>query len=277
MNNLGIEFISVFGMPPVQFIELAADLECPNISLGLTQMDYNPHGYPRYVLAEDVVLRREVKSALAANGVTVALGENVPVMPEGNSHDSWKATLDVLSEFGVKQVNSVSFASDFARNVDQYGALSELASSYGIRPLIEFVPIFGIPDLPTTLKVIEQVRHPALGFIFDTMHAGRTGVTTADIEAIPADRLGYIQLCDAPQGAASYALMDAGYMDEAVHERMVPGEGAMPLLDYLNVLPNDRIISLEVPLRKQAEAGVGPRERLQSCIKATKDLLAQIQ
>lgn len=266
MGGLGIELISVLGMPPVQFIELAAELGCPNISLGLNQMDYNPFGFPRYSLPTDAALRREVKSALKANGVTISLGENLHILPESDSREMWKAGLDVLGELGATQINSVSFEPDLQRNIDQYG----------IRTLIEFVPIFGVPDLPTALEVIRQVGHPDLGFIFDTMHAARTGLSPDDLRAVPPELIGYIQLCDVPAGRTKYDFMDAGYMDEAMHERMVPGEGQVPLADYLRALPKDRVISLEVPQRSKAEAGVGLRESLGHCVQATRSLLGTL-
>lgn len=276
MDNLGIDFISVFGMPPTKFVELAAELGCRNVSLGLLQMEYNPHGYPRYSIPDDTALRREVKAALAANGVTVALGENLPVVPDVDSRETWKASLDVLSEFGVARINSVSFEPDLQRNVDQYGMLAELTASYGIRTLIEFVPIFGVSDLPQTLEIIEQVGRSDLGLIFDTMHAGRTGLTPDDVRAIPPELVGYIQLCDVPRGRDQYDFMDASYMDEAMHERMAPGEGELPLTEYLRALPRDCVISLEIPQRKKAEAGKGSRERLGHCVEAARKLVAAL-
>jgi hypothetical protein len=59
-------------------------------------------------------------------------------------------------------------------------------------------------------------------------------------------------------------------------ERMVPGEGELPLFDMLTALPRDRVIGLEVPLRRAAEAGVGPRERLRRCVEAARSLLARL-
>jgi len=276
MDNLGIDLISVLGMPPVQFIELAAELGCPNISLGLNQMDYNPFGFPRYSIPGDADLRREVKAALAANRVTIALGENLTVMADMDCRDMWKTSLDLLGELGVRRVNSVTFERDFQRNVDQYGQLAELSATYGIRTLIEFVPIFGIRDMPEALEVIRQVGHPNLGFIFDTMHAGRTGVTAADLRAVPPELIGYIQLCDAPRGLPDYGFHDPAYMDEAMHDRMVPGEGELPLADYLRELPLDRVISLEIPQRRAAEAGERLRDSLGRCVAATKALLASL-
>lgn len=42
MERLGIELLSVFGMPPVTFVSLAADLNCRYISTALTSNPYNP-------------------------------------------------------------------------------------------------------------------------------------------------------------------------------------------------------------------------------------------
>jgi hypothetical protein len=36
MRDLGIEFISVFGLPPADFVHLAADLGCRYVSTALT-------------------------------------------------------------------------------------------------------------------------------------------------------------------------------------------------------------------------------------------------
>ena len=46
MHRLGIEHLSVFGLPPIAFIDLAADLGCSCIATGLTASPFNPHGYP---------------------------------------------------------------------------------------------------------------------------------------------------------------------------------------------------------------------------------------
>ena len=37
MDRLGVEFLSVFGLPPVEFVNLAADLGCHYISTGLRE------------------------------------------------------------------------------------------------------------------------------------------------------------------------------------------------------------------------------------------------
>ncbi len=58
MHDLGIEFISVFGLPPVEFVHLAADLGCRYISIALTGSPLKSLGYQAFSLKDDVALRR---------------------------------------------------------------------------------------------------------------------------------------------------------------------------------------------------------------------------
>ena len=271
MADLGIEMISVFGMPPVAFAELAEELGCRNISLGLRQMDYNPHGYPRVSL-RDPALRRELVAALADHGVAVSLGEGFLVQPGASPPDAWAGDLELFAELGAKRINAVSFEPDFQRNVEQFGRLAETAAGFGIETLVEFVPIFAVADLPTAEALVRQVGHPDFRLLIDTMHVGRTCATPADLAALDPDLVGYIQLCDAP---LQPQIPD--YMEEAMYERRVPGEGELPLLEMLAALPRDRVVGLEVPLRRDAAAGVGPRERLGRCVAAARELLARLE
>lgn len=270
MENLGIEFISVFGMPPVAFVQLAHDLGCRYVSTAMKPMDYNPHGYPRYSL-RDGALRRELIAAMGDHGVSLSLGEGFLVQPGADAPATWAADLEAMAELGIRRINSVSFEPEFQRNVDQYGQLSEIASTFGIETLLEFVPIFAVADLPTAHAIVRKVGRPDFRLMIDTMHVGRSGATAADLRAIDPALIGYIQLCDAP-------LMPKipDYLEEAMYERMVPGEGELPLLDILAALPRDRIVGLEVPRRSEAEAGVGPRERLGRCVGAARSLMTRL-
>jgi hypothetical protein len=65
------------------------------------------------------------------------------------------------------------------------------------------------------------------------------------------------------------------YMEEAMFERMVPGEGELPLADLLSVLPSDVVLEIEVPRRSLALSGVSPLARMRPCVDAARRLLAE--
>ena len=267
MARLGIEAISVFGLPPVDYVNLAADLGCACISTGLTAYPYNPHGYPAFSLRDDPALRREMRAAMQARGVTVSLGEGFTIRPGGDVRD-FERDLDIFAELGTERINTVSVDPDLARTFDQFGLLAELAAARGIPTTTEFVPAVTIPDLPSAVRAVRHIGRPDFNLLIDTMHLVRSGSGPADIAALDPGLIGYVQVSD-----ASAAGRFESYFEEAMFERMVPGEGELGLKEVLAALPGDRVFSIEVPLRSEAEAGIGPHERLGKCVEALRRLL----
>ncbi|CAN7588730.1 TIM barrel protein [Phenylobacterium sp. LjRoot225] len=270
MPALGIENISVFGLPPVEFVTLAADLGCQHISTGLTAWGYNPHGYAPFSLRDDAALRREMNAAMRDRGVSIALGEGLTVRPGGDVRD-YAADLDLFCELGIRRINTVSMDPDLTRSFDQFAVLAEMAAARGVETTTELSPGLTVPDLPTALAAVRHVGRPDFKLLIDTMHLVRSGSGPADIAALDPDLIGYVQICDAPLKPRF-----ATYFEEAMYERMAPGTGELGLLELLAVLPRDRVFALEVPLRSEAEAGVGPHERLGKCVEATRNLFAQL-
>lgn len=270
MESLGIEFLSVFGMPPVDFVSLAADLGCRHISTGLESNPYSSLGFPPFSLREDAALRREMTAVMRDRGISISLGEGMNVRAGTDVRDRGP-DLEIMTELGVHRINTVSLDPDPDRSVEQFGLLAEMAASFGMETTLEPSPGLTIGDLRTALYAIRQVGRPDFRLLIDTMHIVRSGSTPDDLAALEPDVIGYIQLSDAPLVPTT-----SNYMAEAMFERMAPGTGGLPLLDLLAALPRDRVIGLEVPIRSQAEAGVGTRDRLSRCVEAARSLLAQL-
>jgi sugar phosphate isomerase/epimerase len=267
MARLGIEFISVFGMPPLQFVDLAADLGCETISLGLAPLDANPHGYPAYALSD---LRQALLAALRERGVALALAEGFFVLP-GRDVSAYAADLDLMCELGAERINTLCLDSDRTRGFDQLGVLVEMAAARGLGATLEFIPASPVGDLATAADAVRHVGRPEFGILVDTMHLVRSGGSAADLTALDPALIHYAQLCDVPLRRT-----DLSYGEEAKYERRAPGDGELPLLDILAALPRDRVVGLEIPQRSLAEAGVGPHERLGRCVDAARALLEQL-
>jgi sugar phosphate isomerase/epimerase len=265
--ELGIEAISVFGLPPVDYVNLAADLGCRNISIGYTAFPYNPHGYPSFSLRDDAVLRREMLAALQDRGVVISLAEGFNVRPGGDVA-GYERDLEIFARLGAVRVNSVSMDPDRGRTLDQFARLAELAAVHGLQTTIEFAPGLTVADLPSALTTLRHVGRPDFTLLIDTMHLVRSGSGAADLAALDPALIGYIQLCDAP----SVPRFES-YFEESMFERVAPGKGGLGLDAIVAALPADRVYSLELPLRSEAEAGIGPRERLGKCVEAARALL----
>ena len=268
-NQLGIGFLSVFALPPVDLVDLAADLGCHYISTVVQGQPLVPLDFEPYSL-KDAALRKNLLAAMDHRGVTISLGDGFLVLP-GAEMRSFSADLDVLAELGVPWINAVSLDPDLGRTFDQFAALTELAAQRNIRTAVEPVPGLTVGNLPTALAAVEHVGRPDFRLLIDTMHLIRSGSSAADLAAIDPDYIGYAQLND-----TTLAPRLDNYMEEAMFERMVPGEGELPLRDILSVLPAGIVIEIEVPRRSLALDGVSPIDRLRPCVDAARQLLSEI-
>lgn len=265
---LGIEFISVFGLAPAAFAELAAQLGCEYISTALAPFPNSPERHPPWSLRDDAPLRREFKAAMAANGVALSLGEGFLIRP-GAPIAQAQADLDLMAELGAPQVNVVNLEPDRARAIAELAAFAELAAARGMKALVEFLPGLPIGTLGEAAAAVRAAGRPDLSLVIDAMHVFRSGASVADLAALDPPLVGHVQLCDTLRAGSG-----SDYADEARFERLPPGEGELPLRDALGVLPEGVIVGLEIPMRSKALAGVGPRERLEPCVAATRALFS---
>lgn len=269
MDGLGIEFLSVFGLPPVDLVHLAADLGCRYISTGLASYPYDPPIYPPFSLRDDASLRREMRAAMRERGVSISLGEGLTVRSGADIRDRG-GDLEIMAELGIRRVNTVSVDPDLDRSIEQFSLLAEAAASLGMETMLEPCPGLTVSDLPTALDAVRRVGRPDFRLLIDVMHVIRSGSGPPDIAALDPGIVGHVQLSDAPLVAVI-----PDYAREAMFERMVPGTGELPLPEMLEALPDDVVIGLEVPMLSQAQAGIGPHERLGRCVEAARELLAR--
>jgi sugar phosphate isomerase/epimerase len=269
MRDLGIDVLCVFGMPPVDYVNMAADLGCRYV--GVTNFPTaNPHGYPEFSLTADAGLRRQMKAALADRGVSISTAEGLFAMPDQDFRDR-RAELDAFADLGVPRLTTISLDPDRSRSFDQFAVLAEMAAGYGMEVMLEFVPTLTVADLPTALEALRHVDRPNMSLVIDTLHWVRSGLTVADAQALDPALVGNIQLCDAPLKPIIEV-----YGVEAATERLAPGKGELPLRDLLLALPKDKLTSLEIPQLSLAQRGIGPQDRLEVCVDAARAMLARV-
>jgi sugar phosphate isomerase/epimerase len=89
------------------------------------------------------------------------------------------------------------------------------------------------------------------------------------LREVPAAALGSVQLCDAPLRDPG----DAALADEARAGRLFPGEGGLPLRDYLDALPCGMPMGVEVPT-SATHPQLTVLQRLTRCAMTARRLLA---
>jgi sugar phosphate isomerase/epimerase len=208
-----------------------------------------------------------MKAAMRERGVVIGLGDGFLVRP-GQQMSDRLGDLDLMAELGALRVSGVTLDPDLERTKDEFALLAQYAKERGMSASIEFAPPQPVNHLAAALSVVRHVNQPHFRLLIDSMHFYRSGGKTAELRALDPNLIGYAQLCDVPLKPAH-----ADYMQEAMFERKVPGTGELPLAEFVAAMPPDVPISLEVPMRAQAEAGVGPFERLKPAVAAAKALL----
>lgn len=266
-KRLGIELLSVFGLEPVAHVELAADLGCGFISSGLTQLPFNPHLYEAWSLREDLALRRRLRETLRYRDVVIGLGEGFTVRPGADMAERGD-DMDVMAELGVVCAGGSAIEPDIGRVKDQFAALAEVAGARGMQASIELVPGSAVGTLEAAMDVVRHVGRANFGLLLDSMHFFRSGGTLDELRAVDPAVIFYAQLCDVPMPAR-----EPDYMREAMFNRLAPGQGDLPLADFVAALPKNVPIGLELPMLAQAEAGIGPRERLGVAVAVAQALL----
>lgn len=270
MNRLGIELLTAFGMPPLDYVNLAADLGCGHISTGLTPLPWNPCGFRPWSLREDPVLRREMIAAMRDRGVSISLAEGVGIVRPQVDIRKQDRDLDLMAELGAQRIGTVVMEPDLPRALDQLAALAEMSAARGMELCLEFAPPHPVGNLQAALAAIRHVAKPQVRLTIDAMHFFRSGGTIAELAALDPGLLGYAQLCDVPLLAR-----DDDYMREASFERMIPGEGELPLREFLAVLPDHLLFGLEVPMLAALNAGTPLRTLAGRAVEAARRLLEQ--
>ena len=265
MDRLGIENLSTFGLDPVEFIHLAADLGCGHVSLNLRGSANRLDIYPAWSFLEDAALRRNVRAALDERAIAVSLLEGFPILP--GEQEDFGPGLDIAGEFGARAICAVSLDKDAGRTHAEYARLTEQAAARGIVTTTEACA-GAYRRFAMAVEAVAAVANPMFQLLIDTMHFYRWGATAADLAALDPATIGHIQLCDVPMPAVIES-----YMEEALHERRAPGDGDLPLADFLAHVPGHVPVGLEIPIRSEALAGIGPEARLSRIVAAARALL----
>ena len=203
---------------------------------------------------------REVASRLRDTG-TIALDvEPVILGPDGGAGD---ALIDAAVALGARFVLVASRSPVAPALVDRFGALCDRALAGGITVVLEFLPIFAVASLADALSVVRDAARPNGGVLVDNLHLSRSGGSTADLESVEPGLLPYLQLADAPAEPADGSL--GGLVDEALHGRVLLGDGALDVTAVLDAVPGVPL-SFELRSRSLVLAYPDPTERARAVL-----------
>ncbi len=263
---ISLAALTVLELTPPEMVSCAAEAGFSHVGIRLLPATRTE---PQYDIIGDTPMLRDLERRLADTGVNVLDVEIFRIKPETRVADC-EAAIATAARLGALELLVAGNDPDEARLIDTFAAFCDLADRYGLGAGLEFMPWTDAKDLTQAARVVERAGRDNAGVLIDAFHLSRSRSRIADIAAIPASRLRFMQFCDVP--AAIPPTMDA-ILAEARAERLFPGEGGLDLLGLLRAVPRDIALSLEVPTHTLART-VGATERARLALAATRRVLA---
>ncbi|MES2960169.1 MAG: TIM barrel protein [Pseudomonadota bacterium] len=238
MVPLSLAHLTVLDVAPPALFDLAAQAGYQQVGIRILPAVPGAIAYP--LDRTSVVAWRR---ALADAGVGVHDVELLPLTPSVQVGD-YADTLALAAELGARRLNVTGDDADIVRLAGHFAALCELAAPLGLGIDLEFMRFRLVGSLTLALDVVAHAAQPNGRVLVDLLHLCRSGGTADQLRRAPVERLGSVQLCDAPLRGPDD---DAGLAAEAREGRLFPSEGGLPLQSLMDALPRDIAIGVEVP------------------------------
>jgi sugar phosphate isomerase/epimerase len=137
--------------------------------------------------------------------------------------------------------------------IDAFAALCDRAGD-DLTVALEFMPYSGVPDLATAWQILDDADRVNSALIVDVWHWARAGMTPADLDPVPADRIVALQLCDVLEHP-----MDP-LRSESLGHRLPPGQGYGDAVGVVRALRDKgaqpRVVTAEVISDELVSRGV---------------------
>lgn len=264
MHPLCLDFLTAIEASPPELAALAADNGCQSISF----MVHPVVGVPDFGMIGDTAMRRETRQRCADLGIGIDMVEGF-LLNTDTDVTAFHPALESAGWLGASCVNILLRDNDEARLADNFAAFCDMADACGVAVVTEWSIRAPMKSPAEAARFLARAGRPAK-LQFDALHLFRAGFSAADIAALDANIIGRAQLSDGPA-----AMPDDRILAEAFGDRLAPGEGTLPLSEFLDVLPYGITVGLEVPSQILREQGIGPAERVKRVVEGARRLMTR--
>lgn len=241
LASVGIAHFTTIGVEPMAYVAMAA-----RVGYGKVGLRLHPAfpGAPFYEIPVASQLMKDMKAQLVDTGLSVYDIEFV-VIDSAFDPARLQNILESAGELGAKRLSVCGDDADRARLLTNIVRLSDLARPYGIGIDVENMPWRQVSSFAQAVQLAQDTGAANVGVLLDALHFTRGCGLPGDISTVPRHLIKSFQLCDA--GAARPQSNEA-LVAEARAGRMLPGGGVLPLIDLLEAVPEDCVLSVEVPM-----------------------------
>ncbi len=238
---LGLSALTVLDAPPPDTVAAAAAA-----GFGAVGVRVFPAGdEPPWPMIGNTPTVRETIRRLADTGIMLWDIE-VLRLREDKTLDEQLAILDAGQLLGARYVLVNVNDPDPGRRLARLNVLAGEAAQRSLTLAVEYMIFTEIKTLQDALRLVEQVEGPAV-VLPDSLHAFRSGGTPEQLADLAPGLVPYAQLCDTLSDPRPESEADA--LAEARTRRRFPGDGDLPLVDFVLALPAGTALSVEAPVR----------------------------
>ena len=246
-NLIGLASGALVGSPAEVTINAAARAGFDRVGLWVVAADWSS---ARLVAARRLMAECEI----------APIDIEVLRLQGGTPSEEARRMVEIAAELGAPNLLVIGAEPNVAAFTDCYAALCEVGVAHGVRIALEFMLFSSVQTLAAARAIVSAANSPAAALLIDPLHLDRAGSTPAEVAALPSAWLPYAQFCDAP--IAHIAPNDhSALLEEARDDRLMPGEGVLPLTALLRALPPGTPISVELRSRQLREKYPDPINR----------------
>lgn len=218
---------------------------------------------------------QRVRDLLRTTGIRVHNIESFPLTATFD-FENFRRKLAFGASLGTERATVLLVDAEVSRCEDHFARASAIAGEFGLELGVEAVPISVFKSIGQIAGFIAGTGVANARCVVDLLHAHRNGDTPDSVAAVAPELIGSVQVMDAPAelpDEPSGADYMTRRMHEALEQRLYPGEGDLPLGAFLNVIPIDATLSLEVPHKLERCTGAGPDERAARALASLRRIL----
>ena len=161
--------------------------------------------------------------------------EGMPEPQRARGFERAKRKFALMNDLGASAILVCSNVSPLSlggidRAADDLRDLGGIADGFGIEVGFEALA-WGrhVFDYRDAWEIVRRADHPRVGVILDSWHILARGLSPDAVRGIPADRITFVQLADAPK-------MDMDLLQWSRHFRNFPGQGDLPVDDFMRAV-----------------------------------------
>lgn len=273
MRKYSLAYLTIPGTDPMDQIRIAK--ECGYDSVSLRTIPMHLPGEPEFLLDKDPALFAATKAALREYDMPLMDIELARIRKDLDIAE-YAPAFEKAAELGATDVLGSVWTRDKAWYTETAGRVADIAKQYGLRYNIEFLPWAGVRNLQEAITLVDDLGRDNVFIMVDTLHAGRAGVTAAEIARTAPKYFNFMHLCDGPAGPDGDPVLD-NIKDElmlftAREGRLYPGDGVMDIAGMVKAMP-DCPLSIELPNLANIEK-YGVAGHAKNCIEKAKAYFA---